>query len=94
MLKAILSGAVMVATAAIAQAPSDTQTTNGPNGDLKQIVCVNERVTGSRVSTRRVCRTRAEWAEHEAEQRRTVDRAQSFKPVVCGEAGSGTRNSC
>ena len=93
MLKVTVAVAALVATAALAQAPSDTQTqSTGINADLNQIVCVNERETGSRVATRRVCRTRAEWAQHNAEQRRNLDRAQSFKPVVCGEGG--TRNKC
>ena len=80
MWKALAVSAVIGATAA-AQAPTDSATTVGPNNDPTQIVCVNERVTGSRVSSRRVCRTRAEWAEHEAEQRRTLEKTQSFRPT-------------
>jgi hypothetical protein len=91
----IVAGAV-AASAALAQAPGGSPKTqsSGLSGDPNQIVCVNERETGSRVSTRRVCRTRAEWAEHQLEQRRTLDRTQNFKPVVCGEPGGGARNSC
>ena len=69
------------ATAAFAQAPTDSTTRTGPNQDPNQVVCVNERETGSRVASRRVCRTRAEWAEHEAEQRRTLEKTQTFKPT-------------
>jgi hypothetical protein len=97
MLKIIITaGALSAAVAALAQAPSNTPTQSaGQNADPNQIVCVNERDTGSRVATRRVCRTRAEWAEHNAEQRRTLDRVQGFRPVVCGDAASGaTRNVC
>ena len=94
----IVAGAIAASAAtALAQAPGGSPNTqsSGLNGDPDQIVCVNERETGSRVATRRVCRTRAEWAEHQAEQRRTVDRAQLFKPVVCGDAAvGGTRNVC
>jgi hypothetical protein len=93
MLKIIITAGALSATAALAQAPSDTPTQSaGQNADPNQIVCVSERDTGSRVATRRVCRTRAEWAEHNAEQRRTLDRVQGFRPVVCGDAG--TRNKC
>jgi hypothetical protein len=81
MWKAVAVGAVLGARAAVAQAPADSTTQVGPNNDPSQIVCVNERVTGSRVSSRRVCRTRAEWAEHEAEQRRTLEKTQSFRPT-------------
>jgi hypothetical protein len=81
MWKAATVGVLLGATAAVAQAPGDSTTRVGPNGDPNQIVCVRERDTGSRVSSRRVCRTRAEWAAHEAEQRRTVEKSQMFKPT-------------
>ena len=76
-------GAV-VATTAIAQAEADTTSRRAPNNDPNQIVCVVEHETGSRVRARRICRTRAEWAEHEAEMRRTVERTQMFK-VSCDQ---------
>ena len=92
MIRIIIAAAAVVATAALAQAPTDPQTqASGLNSDPNQIVCVNERETGSRVATRRVCRTRAEWAAHQAEQRRTVDRVQGFKPVVCADTGTTKR---
>ena len=91
MLKILGVGAALIATAALAQAPADTQKPAVSNGDLNQIVCVNQRETGSRVATRRVCRTRAEWAELEAQTRQNLNRTQSFKPVVCAE---GTRMKC
>jgi hypothetical protein len=90
MLKILGVGAALIATAALAQAPADTQKPAVSNGDLNQIVCVNQRETGSRVSSRRVCRTRAEWAELEAQTRQNLNRTQSFKPVVCGE-GAGMK---
>ena len=81
MWKALMVGSMLGATAAIAQAPAGSSETKvGPNGDPNQVVCVNEREIGSRLSRRRVCRTRAEWAEHEAQQRGTVERIQTYKP--------------
>lgn len=91
MLKIVSIGAALIATAALAQAPADTQTSTSSNGDLNQIVCVNERVTGSRVATQRVCRTRAEWAELAAQTRQNLNRTQSFKPVVCADTGTTKR---
>ncbi len=49
------------------------------NGDPNQIVCVREDVVGSRVATRRVCRTRAEWAEHQQQTRQVIERVQFNK---------------
>jgi len=54
---------------------------NGPN----QIICRQEALTGSRVSNRRVCRTRAEWSEHRREYRTAVERAQDQSQTACGE---------
>ena len=93
MLRALAISAVIGATAA-AQAPTDSTTKVGPNNDPNQIVCVNERITGSRVAQRRVCRTRQEWEEHRAEMRTTVNEFQNFKPVLCTQPGEGTRNVC
>lgn len=81
MWKALTVGLVLGATAAAAQAPADSTTRVGPNADPNQVVCVRERETGSRVSSRRICRTRAEWAAHEAEQRRTVEKTQTYRPT-------------
>ena len=81
MWKAILAGAVLVTTAAMAQAPTGRV---GPNTDPNQILCVNERVTGSRLATQRVCRTRREWEEHKGEMRKTLEKVQFFKPQESG----------
>ena len=81
MWKALVVGTVLGATAAMAQAPSGEGSAKvGPNGDPNQVVCVNEQEIGSRLSRRRVCRTRAEWAEVERQTRAAVDRTQTYKP--------------
>ena len=41
-----------------------------------KIVCIRQTRIGSRLDTRRVCRTRAEWAEANSEVRQEVERAQ------------------
>jgi hypothetical protein len=81
MWKVVLVSGVLAATAAIAQSPTSRV---GPNGDPDQILCVNERVTGSRLATQRVCRTRREWDEHKSETRKTLEKVQFFKPQESG----------
>jgi hypothetical protein len=81
MLKIVIAGAALVATAAIAQAPADAPQRSGPDNDPDQTVCVTETVTGSRLGARRVCRTRAEWAEHRSETRKVVEKVQYYKPT-------------
>ena len=77
MLKALFACAGLIATAALAQAPDNSRTTKrGPSGDPNQIVCVTQSEIGSRLNRRRVCRTRAEWAEHQNEYKQEIERAQ------------------
>jgi len=80
MLKWALIGATLVATAAVAQgggsAGKGPTTRHGPSADPNEVVCVREQVIGSRLATRRVCRTRAEWAQHQSEFKQEVERAQ------------------
>ena len=54
-----------LASAAAAQAPVEVDRISriGPNGDPQQIVCVRQRHIESPLNIRRICRTRAEWAE-------------------------------
>ena len=68
-------------------APAETGT-RPPDNDPNQIVCVRETPIGSRVATRRVCRTRAEWAEHQREYRESVQRAQNQTQTQCVQTAS------
>ncbi|MGZ8335758.1 MAG: hypothetical protein ACXWUP_10555 [Allosphingosinicella sp.] len=80
---------VSSAVAAVAQAPTGMDggtTQTGVNNDARQVVCVNQGEIGSRLTRRRVCRTRAEWTEIQAEERRVVERTQAFRPTVCPPA--------
>ena len=52
-----------------------------PNGDPNQVICRTETEIGSRLSRRRVCRTRSEWATLEQQTRQTVDRTQTYRPT-------------
>ena len=79
MFKLMSVSAVLIATAAVAQAPSDVPERRDPNNDPKQVICRNEPVIGSRVNRMRVCRTRAQWVESRAESRKEVDKAQTQK---------------
>jgi hypothetical protein len=89
MLRALVAAFAVAGTTAIAQVSSvvsDRQ--QSARGDPEQIVCISETVTGTRLSSRRVCRTRAEWEQHKEQTRRVVERVQFYKPT-CGDGGSG-----
>ena len=71
----LLSVLAVSSAAAIAQAPADT-TKLGPRNDPDEIICIRQAQTGSRLGVQRVCRTRAEWAEHRRQYRQATERAQ------------------
>jgi hypothetical protein len=69
----------LAATAALAQAPSSESVRVRPNQDPNEMICVQERLPDSVFMKRRICRTRAEWAEHRAQMRQTVEKVQTYK---------------
>lgn len=44
--------------------------------DPNEIVCEKQRELGSRLAVKRVCMTRAEWADRRLQDRQTIDKAQ------------------
>ena len=83
MMKKLVAAIAVAGTTMVAHAATmASDAPRGPDNDPNEIVCISERVTGSRLSTRRVCRTRAEWAEHRAETRKVVEKVQYYKPTV------------
>ena len=44
--------------------------------DPNEVVCEKQEVLGSRVATKKVCMTRAEWAERKRVERQEIDKAQ------------------
>lgn len=75
----VLCATLAAASAAFAQSPSDGPVTKktGVVNDPDEIVCIREPVIGSRLASRRICRTRAEWAEARSEVQQEVGRAQT-----------------
>jgi len=63
----------LVATTSAAQESAKPKAARDPN----QIVCKKEEVLGSRLQTRKVCMTRAEWAEQRQIDRHAVEQSQT-----------------
>lgn len=76
-------------TAAWAQS-ADQSTTPAPQAkkahDPNEVVCQKIEEIGSRLATKRVCMTRAEWAEQQRQDRMDTDKAQVLRPC---QQGSG-----
>lgn len=66
-----------LAAAAMFQAqPTAPHMPSKAGEDSSEIVCEKVTVLGSRVATKRVCGTRAEWAERRKMDRETIEKAQ------------------
>ena len=79
---ASIAAAMMTATAAPALAQSTAASTSQPAADAapsqnpNEIVCEKQETTGSRIGARRVCMTRAEWADRKLQDRQELERVQ------------------
>jgi hypothetical protein len=66
-----------VSASAIAQTPpAATASPPSKAEDRNEKVCQKIEVTGSRLATRRVCKTRAEWADLQLQDRQEIERIQ------------------
>lgn len=84
MIQALVGLALSVsASAAMADRPVTSKSTKDPN----EKVCETQGVLGSRLAVRRVCATRAEWAERKARERDIIDRTQVQQCVPDGMTG-------
>lgn len=70
-----LGAAAALVSAVPAVAQKDDQSAS-KDRDPNQVVCEKIEVVGSRLSNKRVCMTRAEWAEKRRLERMELDRAQ------------------
>src|SRR4051794_10072630 len=63
-----------------------------PKLDPNQRICEDVTQVGSRLSTKRICATRAEWAEKRKQDRDTIDDAQRSANIGCNTVNthSGT----
>jgi hypothetical protein len=71
--------AAMLAVAGLSLAPAamaKTETASKTAPDPNEKVCEKIKPVGSRVATKRVCATRAEWEEYRRQDRDAVEKAQ------------------
>lgn len=74
---AFVAGASGAALAQQAQPQVPAAAPAAQAGKSNEVICRTEEVTGSRLGAKRVCRTRAEWADAQLQDRQEVDRVQS-----------------
>jgi len=59
-----------------AMAQSETSRHESPRHDPNEVVCEKQEVVGSRLASRKVCMTRAQWAAQQQSDRDLVDSSQ------------------
>ena len=72
----LLTSALLVATAALAQTPSPPPSPDGSKAESSETVCRIIHEIGSRLKRSRMCMTRAQWQEYRRETQRDSERAQ------------------
>lgn len=65
------------------------QTQPKPAKDPNEKVCENQTVVGSRLATRRVCGTRAEWAEKRRLDREAIEQGQRSACMITTTSSTG-----
>ena len=73
-----VSALVALTFASIASAAPEKQLSPNTNlGDPNERICETIKPIGSRLATKRICATRAEWAVRKAEDKQALERAQA-----------------
>jgi len=92
-LKRVAGAAALAAAIISTPALAQKQAPNHNVGDPNERVCENLTIVGSRLAVKRVCATRAEWAERIRLDRETVEQAQR-SPCVLTHNAPGGRQAC
>jgi invasion protein IalB len=76
---AVIAFAAGLSAPAMAQAQSNPPAASqpqpgGPNPN--EMICQKQEVTGSRLGVKRVCKTRAEWADFQLQERQQIEKVQ------------------
>ena len=64
----------------LAQTSSTQQTAAPSKGEtdyLNEVICQKQEVTGSRLTKKRICKTRAQWADQQLQDRQEIERVQT-----------------
>lgn len=85
-----LKGLVIAATLGAAAQLMAEPAAKPKKGDPNEIVCEKITAIGTRLATKRVCATRAEWAEKRKLDREAVDQAQRSANGPCQTTNTHT----
>jgi hypothetical protein len=80
---ALLTSFLICAPAVAQTAPPAAAPAPAPaaRSGMDEVVCQKQPVLGSRLQSKRVCRTRAEWADLQHQDRQELEQRQTQKPM-------------
>jgi len=80
---ALLTSFLICAPAIAQTAPPAVAPAPAPaaRSSMDEVVCQKQPVLGSRLQSKRVCRTRAEWADLQHQDRQELEQRQTQKPM-------------
>lgn len=67
---------VVFATLALVPAVAAAEVKKTDNKDPNRIICEKQEVVGSRLATKKICMTAAEWDDRKREDREAIDKGQ------------------
>ena len=67
---------LLAAIAPASAAPQQAAPAKPATAQAEPLICQKQEVVGSRLASRRVCKTRAEWADMQLQDRQGVERVQ------------------
>ena len=67
----------LIAALALVPAAAPAEEKKPPAKDPNRIICEKQEVLGSRLATKRICMTAAEWEIRRREDREAIDKAQT-----------------
>lgn len=69
------------AQAADTASPSASPAQNEASLETDKLICRKEKLIGTRLGSTRICLTSAQWAAKRAEERRSLERVQTNRPL-------------
>lgn len=75
---------LLVAASCLIASVAAAEEKKAENKDPNRIICEKQEVLGSRLGTKRVCMTAAEWETKRREERQMIDRSQTQRHQPTG----------
>ena len=81
MRKMLIGLGAVAAVAVMGASGSDAMAKSKAKADPNKVVCKNVSESGSRLKSKRVCQTNAQWAEQRRDAKEAIDHIQNNRPA-------------